>query len=118
MAPKRSGVERLQDIEIAARDCLNLVSNMNFEEFMSEEQTQALAARKLEVIGEAANRIPESILSKAPEIPWPQIVGMRTIVAHEYFQVDYKIVWRVVKNDLQPLLKSVRSLLEELDTRS
>ena len=118
MPPKRPSIERLRDIEIAARDCLDLVSNMNFEEFMSAEQTQVLAARKLEVIGEAVSHIPESILSKAPEIPWSDIIGMRIVVAHKYFSVNYKIVWWVVQNDLQPLLKSVRSLLDELDTRS
>ena len=118
MRPRRTSIQRLRDIEMAACNCLDVVDGMDFEEFMIAEQTQVLAARKLEVIGEAANRIPKSIRSKAPEIPWPQIVGMRNIVAHEYFQVDYRVVWKVVQNDLQPLLNSVRSLLNELDTRS
>ena len=118
MSPKRSSIERLRDIEIAARDCLDLVNNMNFEDFISDERTQVLAAHKLEVVGDAANHLPEDIKSKAPDIPWSDIAGMRIIVAHKYFKLDYKIVWRIVQNDLQQLLTSVRSLLDELDTRS
>ena len=86
MSPKRSSIERLRDIEIAARDCLDLVNNMNFEDFMSDERTRALAARKLEVVGDAANHLPENIKSKAPEIPWSGIAGMRIIVGTQVFQ--------------------------------
>ena len=115
MRPARSSIDRLRDIETAATDCLYLVKAMNFEEFMGMEQTQVLVAHKLQVIGEAANAIRENIQSKSTEIPWPRIVRMRNIVAHEYFRVDYEIVWQIAQNNLEPLLNSVRSLLIELD---
>ena len=118
MRPGRSSIDRLRDIETAATDCLSLVEGINFEEFMGMEQTQVLVAHKLQVIGEAANAVPENIQSQSTGIPWPKIVGMRNIVAHEYFRVDYEIVWQIAQQDLEPLLNLVRSLLIEMDSRS
>jgi uncharacterized protein with HEPN domain len=56
--------------------------------------------RLIEVIGEAANRVPEDYQESHPEIPWAQIIGMRNRLIHGYDEVDLNFLWSVVQNDL------------------
>jgi uncharacterized protein with HEPN domain len=61
--------------------------------------------RELAIIGEAANRISEKTKKRFPDIPWPDIIGMRNRLIHAYFDVDHDIVWKTVRNDL-PVFRS------------
>jgi uncharacterized protein with HEPN domain len=66
----------------------------------------------LKIIGEAVVKLPEEIRNKAPDIPWRQIIGMRNILIHGYFDVNWDQVWHVVANDLEPLRGKIIKLLE------
>jgi len=68
--------------------------------------------RSLEIIGEATKNIPESIREKYPEIPWRSIAGLRDVLIHKYFGVDYRNVWKIVKEDLPNLMPKLRRILE------
>ena len=68
--------------------------------------------RSLEIIGEATKNIPESIREKYPEIPWRSIAGLRDVLIHKYFGVDYRNVWKIVKEDLPNLMPKLRKILE------
>ena len=61
--------------------------------------------RLIEIIGEAANRVPEEYQEAHSEIPWMAIVGMRNRLIHGYDEVDLDFLWNVVRNDLPPLIK-------------
>lgn len=64
--------------------------------------------RNLQIIGEAAKHLPESLTSAHPEVPWPQIRGFRNILVHQYFGVDADVVRDVVEAHLPPLAKALR----------
>jgi uncharacterized protein with HEPN domain len=67
--------------------------------------------RNLEIIGEAAGQLPESIRSEASEIEWRKIVGIRNILIHEYFGVSLPVVWDIVCNKLDDLEAACQKLL-------
>jgi uncharacterized protein with HEPN domain len=67
--------------------------------------------RLIEVIGEAANRVPEDYQESHPEIPWAQIIGMRNRLIHGYDEVDLNFLWSVVQNDLPGLILQLENLL-------
>jgi uncharacterized protein with HEPN domain len=69
--------------------------------------------RSLEVMGEAAKRIPESIRKKYPAIPWKRMAGMRDKLIHEYSGVDVDIVWEVIKTELPSIMPAVRAALSD-----
>jgi uncharacterized protein with HEPN domain len=81
------------------------------EALRKDERTLFAVVRTLEVIGEAAKRIPEDLRQKHPEVPWRGMTGMRDKVVHGYFGVDAEVVWRTVREDLPPLRKAISALL-------
>ena len=69
---------------------------------------------QIQIIGEAVSNISELLKSQYPDIEWKQIKGTRNIIAHEYFGIDYEIVWEIAKNGLPELKEKIRFLLNQL----
>lgn len=78
--------------------------------FESDEQSFDAVLKNLEVIGEAAKRLPPEVKESHPEIAWRDIAGLRDIIVHEYFGLDLDIVWDVVESRVPVLLVQLRSL--------
>ena len=80
-----------------------------------EERLWSLAVvRLLEMLGEAASRVPEECQAGHPEIPWRSISGLRNRLIHGYDQVDYDIVWKVLSEDIPKLKPQLDAMLAEL----
>ena len=71
--------------------------------------------RNLQVLCESTQRIDDPHKQQHPEINWPSIAGMRNVLVHDYFEVDFETVWLVVTRDLPPLEKAMRAILAVLD---
>ena len=104
----------LDYIESAARECLEFVGTMSFEEFLEDRKTRAAVVWQICVIGEAANRVHSSVLQQAPETDWRRMTDMRNLLIHEFHNIDYVIVWRTVQQRLRPLIAAVRRLRDGL----
>ena len=113
MRPRRPSTSFLQDILGTCDECLAFVDGMTLDEFILDRRTILAVEREIEIIGEAANNIPEPIRQNAPEVSWPRIAGMRNRLAHEYFRINYGIVWNTVHEDLPQLRHSIDRLLNE-----
>lgn len=66
----------------------------------------------MEIIGEAANRIPEEVQEQYPELPWLQMVGARNRLIHGYDNVDFDILWAIINQDLPILIKQLQKILK------
>jgi uncharacterized protein with HEPN domain len=108
----------LLDILIAARRARRFLEDLTWEEFVDSELHQDAVMRPLAIIGEAARQVSQETRDAHPELPWPQMAGMRNRLIHEYFRVDLATVWETVKNDLPPLIAVLEHLVppeEEID---
>jgi uncharacterized protein with HEPN domain len=76
---------------------------------------QSWFLRHLQIIGEASRGLPEDVRDLAPEIPWSNIIGMRNILVHGYFDIDTDIVWEAATRDVPALKPAVQRLLKTLD---
>ncbi len=101
----------LHDIIDAADAIQRFVNDADEEEFSSNEMRRSAVLQKLLIIGEAAARMPDSFTGKYPAIPWSDMVGFRNIVVHEYFSVDWSIVWTTATQDVPQLRAHVARIL-------
>jgi len=107
----------LLDILDYAEKAMRFMEGISSAEGLQEDERTLLAVvRALEVIGEAARRIPHAFREKYPNVPWRGMTGMRDKVIHDYFGVDGEVVWKTVKKDLPPLRDTIMQLLAELET--
>jgi len=103
----------LEDMWNAAKEVLEFTKGMSFEEFRRDRKTVNAVIRSLEVLGEAAKKIPENVRAKYPDVPWREIAGMRDKLIHEYHGVDLQIVWKTVQNEIPPLLPILERMATE-----
>jgi uncharacterized protein with HEPN domain len=104
----------IQDILDSIDEIENFIEGMKFEEFVKDKKTINAVTRSVEVIGEAAKKIPKSIRNKYPTIPWKKISGMRDKLIHEYFGIDLEILWKVARDNIPPLRLTIKNILEDL----
>ncbi len=115
---KKIYTDFIKDIIDSINDVELFVVNMSFEEFLQDRKTINAVIRSLEIIGEAAKKIPSEIRDKNATIQWKRIMGMRDKLIHEYFGVDLEIVWTVVKEELPPLKPMIMDILKDLEKES
>jgi len=114
MTSERTYEDYLRDILDYAEKTERFLTGIPSAEALREDERTLLAVvRALEVVGEAAKRIPQDLRMKHPELPWRGMMGMRDKVIHGYFGVDAEVVWRTVHEDLPPLRKAISALLAE-----
>lgn len=105
-------------------DILNSIENINiitadisFEEFESSKTIYPATERYFEIMGEAANRIPESLQNEYPDVLWREIIGMRNVIIHAYDHIIPDILWKTIQLNLLPLKESLNKMLIDLEKR-
>jgi uncharacterized protein with HEPN domain len=101
----------LKDILYSCEKVRRFTSGMTQDSFLADERTVDAVVRNLEIIGVAAKRIPDEIRVQMASIEWPNIAGMRDVIAHEYFRIDADILWDVVQNKVCELDNVVTAFL-------
>ena len=94
---------------------IDVASAAGRDSVFASHTLQDAILRNLQVLCESTQRITDAHKQGHPEIPWQAIAGMRNVVAHDYFDVDIEIVWRIVTRDLRPLEAAIRDILSRLD---
>ncbi len=89
------------------------ISGYDFKRFKQDYKTVDAVIRNLEIIGEASKNLPEEIKKRYTEVPWEEMYRLRNRVTHEYFGVDYDIIWDIVTNYLPQNEKAIVDLLNK-----
>ena len=79
--------------------------------FVADELIQTYIVHNLQILGEAAAKIPTEQQREYPDLPWPKMVGMRNVLVHNYFNIDLDIVWQVVESELPALKEKIGRIL-------
>src|SRR3989338_7014805 len=83
------------------------------EELIKDELKIDAIVRNFEIIGEASSNVPQEISVKYPFVEWRKIADFRNVLAHEYFGINYKIMWDIIKNKLPALQKDIQTILKK-----
>ncbi|MCF0042461.1 HepT-like ribonuclease domain-containing protein [Dyadobacter fanqingshengii] len=98
-APSILFLDMLDSVETV----LDYTSGMSFDNFMNDRKTRDAVIRNIQVLGEAANRVPKEVREQYPDIEWMRIIRSRHILVHDYAGIDFEIVWRIIEVHLPPL---------------
>ena len=101
----------LRQMLACSQEAVALVANRTREALDEDRLLNLALVRLLEIIGEAANRVPEDVQMQYHEIPWMQMIGLRNRLIHGYDQVDFDILWMILQQDLPELIKKLENIL-------
>ncbi len=102
-------LDAINDIEESTRSLSN-------EEFKGNKDVKDAVVRRLEIIGEAVKNISIELRSRYSKIEWRKIAGVRDVLIHHYFGVDYDAIWKIIEGDLSELKIDVQEILEKEKT--
>ena len=111
MSKREAGLLLLDILESIAK-IKKYVDGYSYEEFLNDSKTCDAVIRNFEIIGEAANRLPDEIRDKHTEINWFRIRGLRNRIVHDYMGVDYEIVWSIIQNDINELAQGIVKIID------
>jgi uncharacterized protein with HEPN domain len=109
----------IKDIFDAIQNIKAFIGVMTLEEFLADDKTRSAVTFKVENIGEAAKNIPRDVKTKYKQVSWSDMAKMRDKITHFYFGINYKTVWKVVKEDfpvIEPVIAKILSELKESES--
>jgi uncharacterized protein with HEPN domain len=109
-------LDYIEDILDAMSKAELLLEGVSYSQFESDFKINFAVVRALEIIGEAAKRLPEELRQRYPDIPWKGMSGMRNRIIRGYDNVDLQIVWDVVKRDIPKLRPKIDALLKDYES--
>lgn len=101
----------LHQILSYAQEAVEITQGKSREDLDNDRLLNLALTRLLEVIGEAANRVPADVQAKYPELPWLQMIGLRNRLIHGYDSIDFDILWVIVQQDLHDLIDKLGEIL-------
>jgi uncharacterized protein with HEPN domain len=107
-----SPLEYLRHILDETKYIIEKAEGLSGEQFTSNDTLKRAFVRSLEIIGEATKKIPADLKEKYPSIEWRSMAGMRDRLIHDYFGVDYDLVWDVVINKIPQLKAQIEEMLK------
>jgi uncharacterized protein with HEPN domain len=105
---------RLNHILEAITEIESYLNDANFDTFLNNSMMRFACIKQMEIVGEASNHISDEVKNQFSEVEWSQIVGMRNVFVHEYFGVDARLVWEIIKNDLPEFKSKVIAIIETI----
>jgi uncharacterized protein with HEPN domain len=111
---RRNDTDRLQHMLAHAEEAMALISGRNRSDLDSDRMLNLSLVRLLEIVGEAAARIGQPFRDAHSEIPWVQIAGLRNRLIHGYDEVDFDVLWDILRIDLPPLAENLRKAISTL----
>ncbi len=108
-----SDLVRLRHMRDAAREAVDFGAGRKPNDLARDRVLTLALVRCIEIIGEAASRVSDTVRSQHPEVPWAEIIGMRNRLVHAYFDVDLERVRDTLALDLPPLIVQLEQILAD-----
>jgi len=114
--PMHDDEVRLRHMLDYSREAIQLAGQWNRRDLDTNRMLQLSLVRLVEIVGEAASRISSGTRERHPQIPWPQVSGMRNRLIRGYDFVDFDVLWKTITEDLPPLVAAIEPLVSPAET--
>lgn len=113
MKKTRDYIFYLEDIEDAMTHVLKFTAGLNPKSFKINRLVVDAVIRNFEVMGEASKNIPGKVKERYPEMPWNKIYQLRNIISHDYFGIDYEVIWNIITKNLPENHKQIIQIIQK-----
>ncbi len=114
---ERDNILYLEDIVLAMDRIQEYITGLDFQNFKWDYKTVDAVIRNFEVIGEASKNLSVSIKNKYLNVPWEEMYRLRNRISHEYFGIDYEIIWDIITRHLPKNHKDIKVILDSERSR-
>ena len=109
---ERDFILYLEDIALSMLRVQEYITGLDFPQFKQDYKTIDAVIRNFEIIGEASKNLPKEIKDKYTNVPWEEMYRLRNRISHEYFGIDYEIIWDIATSELPSNYRDVCTILE------
>ena len=107
----------VEDIIDSINKINKYITGIDYNKFVKDDKTADAVIRNFEIIGEASWRLPPDFKLNYSKIDWEKLRGFRNRIVHDYFGIDYEIVWNIIKTTLPEFETGIKAILEEIKKR-
>ena len=106
-------IEYLEHIQKELDFLLKNSRQIDYDIFINDDFISRAFLRSLEIVGEAAKKVPDEIRYKYPEVEWRSLAGLRDVLIHQYFRVDYTLVWDAIQEEVPTAKEWIDFIIEQ-----
>ena len=115
MKGRISDKERILHILDAIKNIEDFTKDLSYDEYLDDFKLRLAVVKLFEIIGEAVSAISAEIQEENPDMEWAVVKSVRNVLVHEYFGIDYKVIWNSIQENLPTLKKHLQGILLELE---
>lgn len=115
MKGRISDKERILHILDAIKNIEDFTKDLSYDEYLDDFKLRLAVVKLFEIIGEAVSAISTEIQEENPDVEWAVVKSVRNVLVHEYFGIDYKVIWNSIQENLPTLKKNLQGILLELE---
>jgi len=108
---ERDPILYLEDIVLSMQRVQEYIADQDFQQFKWDYKTVDAVVRNFEIIGEASKNLPQTIKDKYTHVPWEEMYRLRNRISHEYFGIDYEIIWNILTEQLPQNFNDISEIL-------
>lgn len=109
----RTVLQYLDDIFEAIHNIEDDTEGISFDGFKADRRRQDAVIRNFEIIGEATKKLSPDFKDRYPAVAWKQVAGLRDVIAHGYFRVDYEVIWGIVTRTVPGFKTAIGKIRKE-----
>ena len=110
---RRDPLVAVQQMRDHGREAMELAIGRRRADLDLDRMLELSLTRLIEILGEAARRVPDDLRARYPNVPWRQTTDLRNVLIHDYDTVDFDVLWQIIQERLPPLVEQLQAIIDE-----